>query len=121
MVASTGVQVVIGGVVHTLGDVVALLVVADHDGTTFVVNAVIGVVVANALDGVAGHLDVVDMGVGGDFTREHHETGVGEGFGGHARAGVLREDGIQNGVRDLVGHLVGVSFRDRFGCEEIVL
>ena len=68
LVAGTGVQVVIGGMVHTLGNVIRLLVVTNHDGTTFVVYAVLSVVVANALDGVARHLDVVDVGVGGDFT-----------------------------------------------------
>ena len=98
LVASAGVEVVVRRVVHTLCNVIGLLVVAHHDGAAFVVNAVLGVVVANALDGVARHLDVVDVGVGGDFTRQNHQTGVGQGFGSHAAAGVLFKNRVENGV-----------------------
>ena len=98
MVAGTGVQVVVGGLVHALGNVVGLLVVTNHHGTAFVVNAVFGVVVADALDGVARHLDVVNVGVGGNFTSQNYQTGVGQRFGGHAAAGVLFKDGVENGV-----------------------
>ena len=114
LVACTGVQMVVGGVVHALGNVVGLLVVAHHDGAAFVVNAVLGVVVANALDGVARHLDVIDMGVGGDFTGQNHQTCVGQRFSGHAAAGVLFKNGIQNGVGNLIGNLVGVAFGHGF-------
>jgi hypothetical protein len=121
LVASAGVQVVVAGVVHALGNVVGLLVVADHHGAALVVDAVVGVVVADALDGVARHLDVVDVRVGRDFAREHHQAGVGQRFGGHAAAGVLLEDRVQDGVRDLVGNLVGVAFGNGFGSEEEVV
>ncbi len=96
--------------IHTLRDVVALLVIAHHDGTAFVVDAVLGVVVADALDGVAGDLDVIHMGIGGDFTGQHDQTGVGQGFSGDAAAGVLLKNGIQNRIRNLVCHFVGVAF-----------
>ena len=76
-----------------------------------------GVVVADALDGVARDLDVVDMRVGGDL-RQHDQAGVGQCLGGHAAARVLLEDGIKNRVGDLVGHLVGMAFRDGFGGEK---
>jgi hypothetical protein len=121
LVTRTGIQVVVRRVVDALGDVVGLLVVAHHDRAALVIDAVLGVVVADALDGVTRHLDVVHMCVGGDLTSQHHQTGVGQGFGRNAAAWVLFEDGIQNGVRDLVSHFVGVTFRDGFGCKEIVV
>ena len=37
-------------------------------------NAEIGVVIANALQGLAGDTDVVDVGVRGDLTGKDHET-----------------------------------------------
>ena len=121
LVTGAGVQVVVAGVVHALGNVVALLVVGHEHGAAFVVDAVVGVVVADALDGVAGHLDVIHMRVGGDFTGQHHEAGVGQRFGGDAAAGVLLEDRIKDRIRDLVGHLVGVAFGDGFrGKEKVV-
>jgi hypothetical protein len=121
LVAGAGVEVVVGRMVHALGDVVGLLVVADHHRAALVVDAVLGVVVADALDGVARDLDVVDVRVGGDFTRQHHEAGVGQRLGGHAAARVLLEDRVQDGIRDLVGDLVGVAFGNGFGSEEEIV
>jgi hypothetical protein len=121
LVAGAGVQVVVAGVVHALGDVVGLLVVADHDGAALVVDAVFGVVVADALDGVARDLDVVDVRVGGDLAGQHHEAGVGQRLGGHAAARVLLEDRVEDRVGDLVGDLVGMAFGDGFGREEKVV
>ena len=47
-------------------------------------NTVLGVVVANAFDGVACHLDVVDVRVGGDFTCQNDQTGVAQSLGSNA-------------------------------------
>ena len=121
LVARAGVQVVVAGVVHTLGNVVALLVVGHQHGAAFVVDAVLGVVVANALDGVARHLDVIDMRVGGDFTGQHHQPGVGQRLCGHARDGVLGQDGIEDGIRNLVCYFVGMAFGNGFRGEEKVV
>jgi hypothetical protein len=121
VVAGAGVQVVVAGVVHALGDVVGLLVVGHQHRAAFVVDAVVGVVVADALDGVARDLDVVDMRVGGDLAGQHDQTGVGQGFGGNARFGVLLEDRVQDRIGDLVGDFVGMAFRDGFGSKEEII
>ena len=84
LVTRTDVEVVVAGAVDALRDVVALLVVANHDRTTFVVNAVFGVVVTDTLNGVPRDLDVVHMRIGGDFTRQHNQARVGQGFCGDA-------------------------------------
>ena len=96
--------------VHTLSDVIALLVIADHDSAALVVDAVLGVVVPDALDGVPSNLDVVNVRVGGDFSCEHHQASVGQGFSSDTAFGILGKNRVQNGVRDLVGHFVGMSF-----------
>ena len=69
--------------VNALSDVVRLLVIAHQHRTPLVVDAVFGVVVADALENVARQADVVDRRVGGDFTGEHHEAGVAERFCSH--------------------------------------
>jgi hypothetical protein len=66
-------------------------------------------------------LNVIDVGVGGDFTGQHHQTGVAQRFGGHAGFRVLGQNGVQNGVGNLVGDLVGMAFRDGFGSEKIIV
>ena len=55
-----------------------LLVVADHDGAAFIVNAVIGVVVADVFDGVTRNTDVIDVGGSGNFTRQNDEASVAQ-------------------------------------------
>ena len=121
LVARANVEVVVGRVVHALGNVVALLVIGHQHCAAFVVNAVLGVVVTDALDGVARDLDVVHMRVGGDFTGQDHQTGVGQRLGCYAAAGVLLENCVQNCVRNLVGHLVGVTFRYGFRGKKIIV
>ncbi len=121
LVTGTGIQMVVAGVVHALGDVIALLVVSDQHGAALVVNAVFGVVVANALDGVARHLDVVHVGIGGDFTCQDYQTSVAQRLGRYARFGVLLEDRVQDCIRNLVGDFVGMTFGHRFrGKKKIV-
>ena len=98
LVTGAGVQVIVRGVVHALGDVVGLLVIANHDRATFVIDTVFGVVIAYALNRVARDLYVIDMRIGGDFSGQHHQTGIGQRFSCDTAARVLFEDGIQNSV-----------------------
>ena len=121
LVAGAGVQMVVAGVVHTLRDVVALLVVGHQNGATFVVDAVFGIVVTDALERVARNLDVIHVRVGGDLTRQHHQAGVAQGLGCHARLRILPEDCVEDCVRDLVRNFVGVALGNGFrGKEKIV-
>ena len=90
LVARALVEVVIGCAVHALRDVRALLVVGHQHRAALVVDAVFGVVVADALDGVARHLDVVDVRGGGDLARQHHQAGIGQRLRCHPRIRVLR-------------------------------
>ena len=59
----------------------------------------------------------VDKGAGGDLAEDHHKTGLGGGFAGHAAARVLIQAGVQYRVADLVAEFIGVTFRHRFGAE----
>ena len=110
LVAGAGVEVVVAGMVNALGDVVALLVVGHQHRAALVVDAELGVVVAYAFEGVARDLDVVDMGVGGDLAGQHDQAGVGQGFGSDPAEWVLRKDRVEDRIRDLVGHFVGMAF-----------
>ena len=118
LVARALVEVQAAALIDALRDIGRLRVVGDEHGTTLVVDAVVGVVVADALDGVARHLDVVHMRVGGDFTGQHHQTGVAQGLGRDSAAGVLGENGIQNRIRNLIRDLIGMAFGDRFASEK---
>jgi hypothetical protein len=118
LVARTLLEVEALALVHALRDVRRLLVVGHEHGAPLVVDAVVGVVVADFLDGVARDLLEVHHRVGGDLAGHHHEAGVAQRLGGDARILVLREDGVEHRVGDLVRDLVRVTLGNRLGCEE---
>ena len=70
--------------------------------------------VANVANDVAGQLDEIDIGARCDFSGDDDEVGRAEGFTGDAGQRVLSEEGIEDAIGDLVGHLVRVSHADRF-------
>ncbi|KAG0773045.1 hypothetical protein G6F22_015217 [Rhizopus arrhizus] len=106
LVARALVQIVFRAAVHALGDVGRLLVVSNQHGAALVVDPVLGVVVPDAADGIPRDLDVGDVGGGGDFTGQDDQARVAQRFGCDTRVGVLREDGVQDGIGNLVGNLM---------------
>ena len=65
-----------------------------------------------------GPLAVLIHALAADFAGQHDEVGGGQRLARDARIGVLAEEQIDDGVADLVGDLVGMAFRDRFGGEQ---
>src|SRR5208283_542879 len=100
--------------VHAHGYIAGLFVNAGNYGAGVAVEAVEGVVVADGLDRAADDLLKVDIGFGGDFSGDDYQAGCGQSFAGDAAGGVFGEAGVQDGVRNLVGDLVGMAFGYRF-------
>jgi hypothetical protein len=99
--------------VHALGDVGRLAVDGGEHGAGLVVEADVGVVVADALDGVLGDLAVVDVRLGGDLAGDDDEAGGHQRLAGDAGMLVDGQDGVEDGIGNLVGDLVGMAFADR--------
>ena len=55
-----------------------------------------------------------------DLAEDHDEAGRRGRLAGDAGLRVLGHDGVEDRVRDLVAHLVGVAFGHRLGREEVV-
>ena len=106
--------------IHALRDVGRLFVIGDQYRAAFEINAVVGVVVADVFECVARDVDVVNHGVGGDFTREYDQAGVTQGFGGDARGGVLFQNGVENRIGNLIGYFVWMAFGNGFGSEKVI-
>jgi hypothetical protein len=104
-------------VVKTLSNVGALLLNGDEDVASLVVEALLGRVVADVLDGVTDDLLVVDLGLGGDLAEDHDHAGLGGTLASDLGERVLLEAGIEDGVGDLVSDLVGVALADGLGGE----
>jgi hypothetical protein len=89
-------------VVETLSDIGRLLLNGNEDVACLVVEALVGRVVADVLDGITDDLLVVEVCLGGNLTEDHDHTGLGGRLAGNLGERVLLEAGIEDGVRDLI-------------------
>ena len=102
-------------IVQPLGNIGGLLLDGDEDVAGLVVKAFGGVVVADVLDGIADDLLVVEAGLGGNLAEDHHHAGLGGRLAGDLGEGVIPQAGIEDGIRDLISDLVGVTLSYRLG------
>src|SRR5450755_747610 len=107
--------------VYAHGDIAGLLVDAGDHGAGVRVEAVECVVVADGLDGAADYLLEIDVGFGGDFAGDYDQAGGGQGFAGNATEGVVGQAGVEDGVRNLVGDLIGMAFGHGFRSKQITV
>ena len=98
--------------IHALRDVGRLLVERNDDAAGRRVEAPLGVGVANLRDPFPHELGNVDVDVGGDLTGDDDEPGGDQRLAGNAPLGILRQNGVEDRVRDLVGDLIGVPLGD---------
>ena len=85
------------------------------------VEHIIGLGVADAADGAAHRILDIYVGLGLNLAHHHHHAGGAEALAGHLGFGVLAQELVQDGVGNLVGHLVGMALAYRLGCEQIIL
>ena len=106
--------------VDALRDVGRLPLDGGDDRAGFVVDAVGGFRVPDALQHAAHDRGKVDVPVGGDFSAHHHEARGGEALAGDVALRVLLQRLVQHGIRYLVADLVGMSFPNAFRSEDEV-
>ena len=113
LVARALVQIQTLAFIHALGDVRGLFVHGDQHGAGIRIEShLVGGSIANLADDVTHHFRVINYRLGGNFAGQDHHTGVDQGFAGNTGSGILRQHGIEHGIRNLVGHLVRMPFRD---------
>lgn len=96
-------------VVQTLSNVGRLLLNGNEDIAGLVVEALLGVVVTNVLDGISDDLLVVEVGLGGDLTEDHDHTGLGGSLTGYLGEGVLFEASIEDSIGYLIAAYNGLA------------
>ena len=84
------------------------------------VKAVLGPVIADLPDDLAGNLGDIHIAAGADLAHDVDKAGGNGGFAGHAALGVLLQDGVQHSVGNLVADLIGMPLGNGFGSKEIV-
>ncbi len=121
------VQLVVGllvpvlvGLVDALRDIRGLLVHGDQHRAVVAVEAAVPVVVTDRGHGVPDDPRVVQLLGRGDLARDHHHPGGDQRLAGHPGVRVVRERGVQNGIRNGVGDLVRVPLGHRFRGEQVI-
>ena len=99
-------------------DVRRLLVERHHDAAGVGVEAVLGAVVADPLDGLADEPRDLHVGLRRDLAGDDDEPGRHERLARNAPVRVVCQDCVEDRVRDLVRDLVRVTLGDRLGREE---
>jgi hypothetical protein len=100
---------VLVGVVDALGDVGRLRPDGHRHAAGGAVEALLGRVVADLQDLLPDQLGDRRVGLGGDLTGHMDLAGGDQRLHGDPRGGVVLEEGVENGVADLVSDLVGVT------------
>ena len=100
--------------VDTTIDVVALLMDGTEDAAGVAVKLVFGLGVADILDGIAGDGLQVDVHIAVHLTHDDHLSGGYKTLTSHPGTLVVGEELVEDGIADLVGHLVGMTLRNGF-------
>ncbi len=103
--------------VDALRDVGRLLVQRHDDAASVGVEPVLGARVADAGHRLAHEPWNVDVRGGRDLPGHDDEAGRDQGLARDPAHGVVREDGVENGIGDLVGDLVRMPLGDRLRAE----
>ena len=109
------------GANHALIDVAALLVNGREHTARCSVELILSLVIANAINHSAGHVHEVDVSLRAHLASNHNLTGCNQCFDSHLRLAVVGEQFVEHSVGNLVSHFVGMTFRHRFGCKQIIL
>ena len=112
---------IVKGAVHAHGDIAGLLVDGSEHSAGMAVEAGLRLIIADAADGIAGHMGDVHIALRGDFAHDHDHAGRGAAFTGDARLGVLRQNSVEHAVGDLIADLVRMPLGHGFGGKDSFL
>ncbi len=106
--------------VHTARNIRALVGQRHQHTASGAVEALLAAVVADVVDHFAHEGIDVNIGLGGHFAVGQHEAGLDGCLAGNPAGFIFRDHGIQDRVADLVAHLIGMTFGDRFRSEQVL-
>ena len=111
----------VGIVTHnTLIDIGRLLVDCREYAARSGVELILAAIVTYAIDDAAHDTLYVDIRLRTHLARHHYKTRGAERLARHLRLGVVTQKFIEDSIRNLIRHLVGVPFRDRFRSKQII-
>ena len=94
-------------------DILALLVNGSQNTTRLRVKLILSLIVANTVDGLAGHGLQIDILRGAHLAHDHHLSRCVESLDGAMCLVVIGQKLVEQSVANLVRYFIGMSFRDR--------
>src|SRR6266699_2997521 len=101
--------------IHALRNVGRLLGDDVGDENFIRMKNVVIIHVTNLAHGIANDLHVIEFCLGGNFASNDYDVALGIGLTRHATVAILRETGIEDGIRNRVANFIGLAFGDGFG------
>ena len=108
-------------IIDAHSDVRRLFVQGDEDAAGVAVKAVFSTGVADVTDRFADNMRNIDVAGRGNFTYNMYHAGRYQCFAGNAGVFIFCKNGIQNAVRNLVSHFIGMAFRYGFRRKEFTI
>jgi len=90
LIARALVHVLLGRPIDAARDIGRLPSIASHDRAAHGIKAQLGVVVSDAMDGVAGNARIIVLVIGGDLAGHDHQPGRHQRFRRHPGVRILR-------------------------------
>ena len=105
-------------IVGTQRDIRGLGVNTALDLNRLGIKAIAGIDIADLADGFSCHSFVVHHSLGGDLAADDAEVSGHPGLAGNTGTGILSEAGIQDGIGNGVGNLVRMAVGHTFGSKQ---
>lgn len=109
------------GIVDAHSDVRGLFVQGNEDAASVAVKTIFSAGIADVTNRFADDVRDIDVARRRNFTDDMYHTSRYQGFASNASVFIFCENGIQNAVRNLVSHFIGMAFGDGFGCKEFTI
>ncbi|OPZ92994.1 MAG: hypothetical protein BWY72_02485 [Bacteroidetes bacterium ADurb.Bin416] len=103
-----------GSTIDASVDVGGLFMDGGEDTARIAFKHIVAFGITNAVDDGSGDFLKVDIGLRLDFSGQDNLSGGDQGFTGNFRGGVESQEFIEDGIRDLVGDLVGMTLGNGF-------
>ena len=98
--------------VDAQSNILGLLIQMNKNDSGIGFEPISGIGVANSANGVARDALDIHIAIGGDLAHHQEQPGRRGHLTSHPRPRILSEDGVQDGIGDLVADFVRVAFRD---------
>ena len=105
--------------VDALRDVGRLALDRDHDGAGVGVEADLRARETDITDDAAHDALEIEQRLGGDLAGDQHEAGLGHRFAGDPAERIDGEATVEDRIAHLIAQLVGVTFGDGLGREQV--